>query len=184
MLEGRDGGIRFQYVASLARLMPLRIRIAGILIAAGAFGPAAAAQPDNVNAVTPGGPGVLTKCRGWVVASSCRTYHHISLPSRIAVGDTITVSFGSHPKEFRFYVARPQTPALRALQQSRRESPPNGQDQRGSVLPGRGRTLTAAAGLDVDLLSSRAACEASQRLTRYIPVTMVTVNPNVMAASR
>jgi hypothetical protein len=106
MLEGRDGGIRFQYVASLARLMPLRIRIAAILIAAGAFGPAAAAQPDNVNAVTPGGPGVLTKCRGWVVASSCRTYHHISLPSRIAVGDTITVSFGSHPKEFRFYVAR------------------------------------------------------------------------------
>jgi hypothetical protein len=49
---------------------------------------------------------VLTKCRSWVVASSCRTYHHISLPPRIAVGDTITVSFGSHPKEFRFYVAR------------------------------------------------------------------------------
>jgi hypothetical protein len=49
---------------------------------------------------------VLTKCRGWVVTSSCRTYHHISLPSRIVVGDTITVSFGSHPKEFRFYVAR------------------------------------------------------------------------------
>jgi hypothetical protein len=42
----------------------------------------------------------------------------------------------------------------------------------------------AAVGLDVDLLSSRVACEVSQRLTRYIPVTMVTVNPNVMAASR
>jgi hypothetical protein len=87
---------------ALARLMPLRIRIAGVLIAAGAFDPAAAAQPDNVNAIISGGPGVLTKCRGWVVASSCRTYHHISLPSRISV----TVSFGSHPKEFRFYVAR------------------------------------------------------------------------------
>jgi hypothetical protein len=86
--------------------MPLPIRIAGILIAAGAVGPAAAAQADNVTAIIPGGPGVLTKCRGWVVASSCRTYHHISLPSRIAVGDTITVSFGSHPKEIRFYVAR------------------------------------------------------------------------------
>jgi hypothetical protein len=76
------------------------------LIAAGAFGPAAAGQPDNVTAITPGGPGVLTKCRGWVVTNSCRTYHHFSLPSRITVGDTITVSFGSHPKEFRFYVAR------------------------------------------------------------------------------
>jgi hypothetical protein len=83
----------------------LPIRIGGILIAAAAFGQALA-QPDDVNAIIPGGPGVLTKCRGWVVTSSCRTYHHISLPSQIAVGDTITVSFGSHPKEFRFYVAR------------------------------------------------------------------------------
>jgi hypothetical protein len=86
--------------------MPLRIGIAGILIAAGAVGPAAAAQPDNVKAVILGGPGVLTKCRSWVVANSCRTYHHISLPSRVVVGDTIAVSFGSHPKEFGFYVAR------------------------------------------------------------------------------
>jgi hypothetical protein len=49
---------------------------------------------------------VLTKCRGWIVTSSCRTYHHNSLPSRIAVGDTITISFGSHPNEFGFSVAR------------------------------------------------------------------------------
>jgi hypothetical protein len=88
------------------RLMPLRVRIAGLLIAAGGFGPAAADQPDTANAVIPGGAGVLTKCRGWLVTSSCRTYHHISLPSRIAVGDTITISFGSHPKEYRFSVAR------------------------------------------------------------------------------
>jgi hypothetical protein len=86
--------------------MPLWIRIAGTLIAASAFGPAATAQPDNVQAIMPGGLGVLTKCRDWVVTSSCRTYHHIRLPSRVAVGDAITISFGSHPKEFRFYVAR------------------------------------------------------------------------------
>jgi hypothetical protein len=46
------------------RLMPLRVRIAGLLIAAGGFGPAAADQPDTANAVIPGGAGVLTKCRG------------------------------------------------------------------------------------------------------------------------
>jgi hypothetical protein len=86
--------------------MRLRVWIAGLLIAAGSFGPSAADQPDTVKAVTPGGPGVLTKCRGWLVTSSCRTYHHISLPSRIAVGDTITISFGSHPKEYGFSVAR------------------------------------------------------------------------------
>jgi hypothetical protein len=98
---------QIQHVAlDRRRLMPLRVRIAGLLIAVGSFAPAAADQPDTVNAVTPGGPGVLTKCRGWLVTTSCRTYHHISLPSRIAVGDTITISFGSHPKEFGLWVAR------------------------------------------------------------------------------
>ena len=86
--------------------MPSRIRIKGLLLAVFGLGGAAAAEPGAVEAVEPGGPGVLTKCRGWVVTTSCRTYHHIALPSRIAVGDTITISFGSHPKEFAFSVAR------------------------------------------------------------------------------
>jgi len=84
--------------------MPLRIWIASLLIAIG--GLAAAAETDTVDSVQPGGPGVLTKCRDWLVASSCRTYHHISLPSRVAVGDTISISFGSSPKEYAFSVAR------------------------------------------------------------------------------
>jgi hypothetical protein len=87
--------------------MPFRAWIAGFLIAAGGFGPAAAAdQPDTVVAVQPGGPGVLTKCRDWLVTSSCKRYHHITLPPRIRVGDTITVTFGSSPKEYAFPVAR------------------------------------------------------------------------------
>jgi hypothetical protein len=49
---------------------------------------------------------VLTKCRDWLVASSCNSYHHITLPPRIAVGDTISVTFGSSPKEYMFPVAR------------------------------------------------------------------------------
>ena len=87
--------------------MPFRTWIVGILIAAGSFGPAVAGdQPDTVVAVQPGGPGVLTKCRDWLVARSCHHYHHISLPSRVAVGDTLTLSFGSSPKEYDFPVAR------------------------------------------------------------------------------
>jgi len=82
--------------------MAIRGWFAG-LVAAVSFGAAAA---DAVDEVHPGGPGMLTKCRDWLVASSCRTYHHISLPSRIAVGDTITVSFGSDLKEYGFFVAR------------------------------------------------------------------------------
>lgn len=85
--------------------MAFRIWIAGLLIAAGSCGPAAA-RAETVEAVEPGGPGVLTKCRNWLVAKSCRTYQHIPLPARIAVGDTIRVSFGSHPKEYAFPVAR------------------------------------------------------------------------------
>ena len=80
--------------------MPFCVWIAGFLIASGGFGPAAAAdQPDTVVAVQPGGPGVLTKCRDWLVARSCHHYHHISLPSRVAIGDTITVELaGTSPQ--------------------------------------------------------------------------------------
>ncbi len=40
------------------------------------------------------------------VTNSCRTYKHIGLPARVAVGDTITLSFGSSPKEYGFHVGR------------------------------------------------------------------------------
>jgi hypothetical protein len=107
-LNGRPGGGRFKiYRSRSANQMPrFHGRIVSFLIAVSSFGAVAADRPDDAKAVTPGGPGVLTKCRGWVVTASCRTYHHITLPSRIAVGDTITISFGSHPKEFAFSVAR------------------------------------------------------------------------------
>ena len=86
--------------------MLLRAWIAVLLLTAAAVGPGTARQLDSVEAVEPGGPGELTKCRDWLVASSCKTYHHISLPPRVAVGDTITVTFGSSPKEYAFPVAR------------------------------------------------------------------------------
>jgi hypothetical protein len=86
--------------------MLLRAWIAGLLLAAATVGPSTAREADRVEAVEPGGPGVLTKCRDWLVASSCNRYHHITLPPRIAVGDTITVTFGSSPKEYAFPVAR------------------------------------------------------------------------------
>ena len=90
--------------------MVLRAWIAGLLLAAATVGPSAAREParetDSVEAVDPAGQGVLTKCRDWLVATSCNRYHHIALPPRIAVGDTITVTFGSSPKDYAFPVAR------------------------------------------------------------------------------
>ncbi|MFL5265034.1 MAG: hypothetical protein ACJ8AH_00335 [Stellaceae bacterium] len=86
-------------------LMRFRMWIAALSIAAASFS-GSPARADSVTAVEPGGPGVLTKCRDWLVASSCKSYKHIALPARIQVGDEITVSFGSSPKEFVFTVAR------------------------------------------------------------------------------
>jgi hypothetical protein len=90
----------------LAKQIALRPWTAGLLLAAATFGPSMSQEADNVEAVEPGGPGVLTKCRDWLVASSCKRYHHITLPPRITVGDTIRVTFGSSPKEYAFPVAR------------------------------------------------------------------------------
>lgn len=81
--------------------------IAALLLAAAVApvpGPAVAAE--SVPAVEPLGEAVLTKCRDWLVASSCRRYHHIRLPPRVAVGDKVTLSFGSSPKQYAFPVVR------------------------------------------------------------------------------
>jgi len=77
--------------------------LAAVLVIACGLGRAAG---GDVQAVTPSASGVLTKCRGWLVATSCKTYQHISLPPTIAVGDTIALRFGSNPKDYAFPVAR------------------------------------------------------------------------------
>jgi hypothetical protein len=75
--------------------MPLRVRIAGHLIAAGSFGPAAADQPDTVKAVPPGGVGVLTNVAvgswplpaGLIATSACHPGSLLAIrsPSHLAV---------------------------------------------------------------------------------------------------
>ena len=80
------------------------VRLASALFAAAGFAAAGAEVTSAVQAVRPGGPGELTKCRNWLVARACRHYHHISLPALVAIGDTLTLSFGSNNKEFDFPV--------------------------------------------------------------------------------
>jgi len=48
--------------------------------------------------------GVLTICRSWVVYRSCKSYDKIALPPQIAVGDRITLNFGSNTKAYVFVV--------------------------------------------------------------------------------
>jgi hypothetical protein len=103
-VEGRHHRAGWRTVPSGAKLVRYHVWIAAVAVSiACGFGKAAA---HDVEAVAPGASGVLTKCRGWLVATSCNTYHHIALPSRIAVGDTIRLRFGSSPKDYTFPVAR------------------------------------------------------------------------------
>ena len=83
--------------------MSYRMLMAAVSIIACSFGRATA---EDVEAVVPRTLGVLTKCRGWLVTTTCKTYQHISLPPRIAVGDTLALRFGSNPKNYAFPVAR------------------------------------------------------------------------------
>ena len=64
------------------------------------------AAADGVSAVETPGSGTLTMCRSRLVYSDCNSYHHIAIPQRIAVGDTVSVAFGSNPKQYAFPVAR------------------------------------------------------------------------------
>ena len=85
------------------------ISIARAVAAAAVFLPIAAAglaAADGVSAVETPGSGTLTMCRSGLVYSDCNSYHHIAIPQRIAVGDTVSVAFGSNPKEYAFPVAR------------------------------------------------------------------------------
>ena len=83
--------------------MSYRMWLLAVSIIACGFGRALA---GDIEAVAPSAAGVLTKCRSWLVATSCKTYQHIRLPPRIAVGDTLSLRFGSNPKEYAFPVAR------------------------------------------------------------------------------
>jgi hypothetical protein len=82
-------------IASLCRAGTILLLLAG------------AARADEVKAVSTPGEGNLTMCPvTFATMRSCNLYHHIKLPARIAVGDRVTVHFGSNPKQYPFPVAR------------------------------------------------------------------------------
>ena len=67
---------------------------------------AGASAADGIGAIDTAGSGTLTMCQDWLVYNSCRVYHHVALPGRIAVGDSVKLAFGSNPKDYAFPVAR------------------------------------------------------------------------------
>ena len=81
-------------------------RLAAILLVIGMAPNSAGSASESIDAVTTPGAGKLTMCRNWLVYSSCTTYRKVVLPERVAVGDQITLSYGSNPKTYVFHVVR------------------------------------------------------------------------------
>src|SRR5438477_1702335 len=63
------------------------------------------AQNGDAQTVATSGSGRLKRCWDLLLESSCRT-HHVRLPERVSVGDTIELDYGSNPKRYRFHVVR------------------------------------------------------------------------------
>jgi hypothetical protein len=129
--------------------MPYCLRMAAVSIIACGFGRAAA---GDVEAVAPGASGVLTKCRGWLVVTSCKTYQHISLPPRIAVRDTITLRFG-RPQGLCVSgrADRPEGQHCVIFSEAEGNRQPNGQDRCRSVpSDGRGAPTPRASAIPPD----------------------------------
>lgn len=56
-----------------------------------------------VSAVATKGKATLKLCRNWLIKQHCREYG-VDIPTRVAVGDSFEVTFGSNPKTMQFRV--------------------------------------------------------------------------------
>lgn len=83
---------------------PIARRPLAALLAGAALMPVPAAPAEPLAAVVVSGKAVLTICRNWIIFRTCKPYSRIALPPRIAVGDKLDLTFGSHPKDYIFHV--------------------------------------------------------------------------------
>lgn len=86
--------------------MRLHRWLAGTALAIAMAAAGASAASTTAKAVATDGSGRLTKCRDWLFTYTCKRYHHVEIPKDIAVGQSITLDFGSNPKQYNFPVAR------------------------------------------------------------------------------
>jgi hypothetical protein len=68
--------------------------------------PGAAHAADGVTTIQTPGFGTLTICVNWIPLHGCRSYDHVTLPQRVAVGDKVPLEFGGDPNHYDFPVVR------------------------------------------------------------------------------
>lgn len=79
----------------------MRAGFLAVLLAVAAGKPALAED-----SIVTAGTGVLTMCRSWLVYTSCQDYNHVTVPTRVKVGESLELVFGSNTKKIQFPVAR------------------------------------------------------------------------------
>ena len=84
--------------------MRVAAKVAVVLGLASILGLSLGGAAAALTAVATQGKGVLTICRSWIVYRSCKPYDKVTLPPQIAVGDRITLNFGSNTKAYVFVV--------------------------------------------------------------------------------
>jgi hypothetical protein len=62
------------------------------------------AQTERAVTIDPQASAVLRKCRSWIFFRTCRSYARVAMPSLVAVGDQLQLSYGSNPKQVLFVV--------------------------------------------------------------------------------
>jgi hypothetical protein len=104
--------------------------VAALMVAVPLAGAAPLAlSAATVDAVMTPGSGTLTKCRSWVAYRSCATYHKIAVPEQIAIGDEISLTYGSNTKTYVFHVVRIRQKGNSCAIWSER-SGPSGEDEK------------------------------------------------------
>ena len=86
-------------------MFAFRRHCVGWVVAAPCFAGAALAA-GGVAAIETEGVGELTMCRAWLIYDDCTVHNHVVVPNRVAVGDTLSLTFGSNNKTYNFPVVR------------------------------------------------------------------------------
>ncbi len=80
---------------------------AAVLVFAATAGMAAPSlASDWVKTIETGGSGVFTVCRSWMLFSTCKDYNRVVIPTRVSVGDTLRLDYGTNTKKYLFPVGR------------------------------------------------------------------------------
>jgi len=104
MRTPRRRASRLRFLPEIPRL-PIALAAAALALASLVATPRPSLAQEAVQAIATPGLAELQVCRSWIVMRTCNAYHRVDVPPRIAVGDQLSLIFGSNNKTMIFEVA-------------------------------------------------------------------------------